>query len=102
MPVPPNTEKGVIYCRFIPTHPDTVEEIEQHPGDDDVVVERHKQRDNTAGDADTAQPGVDGVPHAQGAQSHLLPDGHLDEEEWDALQDQHDEVGDQEGAWGRT
>lgn len=79
-----------------PTHPETIEEVEEHPRDDDVVVEGHEQRHNAGGDADAAQPGVDGVPDPQGAQSHSLADAQFDEEEGYTLQYQHNHEGYQE------
>lgn len=71
------------------THPKTVEEIEEHPRDNHVVVERHKQRDNARRDADAAQPRMYGIPHTQCTQPHTLPHAELDEEQRYALQYQH-------------
>lgn len=69
------------------THPKRVEQVEEHPSDDDVVIEGHEEGDYTRGDADAAQPGVDGVPNTHRAQPHLLTDAQLDEEQRYALQD---------------
>lgn len=62
------------------THLKAVEEVVEAPRNDDIVVERYEQGDNAGGDADATQPGMDLIPHAQGAESHLLADAELNEE----------------------
>jgi len=79
-------------------HPKRVEQVEDAPGDDDVVVEAQQKGDDGAGDAHAAQEGVDFVPDADRARAQLLPDAQLQIEERDAQEDQADCVGNQEGA----
>lgn len=48
------------------THLEAVEEVEEAPRNDDIVVQGHEQGDDARGDADATEPGMDLVPHAQG------------------------------------
>lgn len=50
----------------------------------------------------SAQVGRDGPPHPDAAAAQALADGELDVEERDALEDQRDDVGDEEGPCGDT
>lgn len=82
------------------TYLEAVEEVEETPGDDDVVVECHKERDNAGGDADAAEPGMDCVPHSKGTQPHPLSDTQFNEEQWDSLENQHYHEWDEESTCG--
>lgn len=74
------------------------DKVPQAPRDDGVVVERHVERDHAGGDADAAQVRGHLVPDPEGALSEPLADGELQQEEREALGEQHDPVRDEEGA----
>lgn len=59
----------------------TVEEIEENPRNDHVVIQSYEQSHNTTTDSDTSQPWMDGVPHSESTQPHLLTYGHLYQEQ---------------------
>lgn len=56
---------------------ETIEKVIKTPRNDNIVIERYEKRNNTGGDPDATQPGVDGVPDTEGSESHLLPDAEL-------------------------
>lgn len=76
-----------------------VEKVEENPGNDDVVVQGNEEGDGAGGDADASQPGVDGVPHPQRAEPHLLANAQLYQKQRDPLQNQHEQERDQKGTW---
>lgn len=71
-------------------------EVEEAPRDDGVVVEGHVEGDHRGGDTDAAQARGHLVPHAYRALSQTLPDGQLQVEDGDALDAEHDKVRDEE------
>uniref|UniRef100_A0A8W7PST8 Uncharacterized protein n=1 Tax=Anopheles coluzzii TaxID=1518534 RepID=A0A8W7PST8_ANOCL len=75
---------------------EAVQQIDQAPGNDGVVVERHDVADEGGGDADTAEVGGHLVPHTDRTLAQALPDRELQIEDWQALQQQHYEVRHQE------
>lgn len=60
------------------THLETVEKVVKTPCNNHIVVQRHKERNQTGGDSDAPQPGVYGIPDPQGAQPHFLTDSQFD------------------------
>lgn len=54
------------------TYPETVEQIVKTPGDNDVVIQSHEEGNDARRYSDATQPGMYGIPHAQGTQSHFL------------------------------
>lgn len=77
---------------------EALEEVVEAPADDGVVVERHVERDDGRRDADAAHVRADVVPRPDRPFAQPLPHRQLQVEARDALQAQHDEVRDEEGA----
>ena len=75
-----------------------VEEVEEAPHDDGVVVDGHHVGRDGAGQPHAAHERVHLVPHPQAPQPHLLTDGQLQVQQRHALHEQHDQVRDEEGA----
>uniref|UniRef100_A0A182JDG8 Uncharacterized protein n=1 Tax=Anopheles atroparvus TaxID=41427 RepID=A0A182JDG8_ANOAO len=75
---------------------EAVQQVDQAPGDDGVVVERHDVADERGRDADAAEVAGHLVPHPDRALAQPLPDGQLQVEDGQALEQQHDEVRHQE------
>ncbi|KAG8301636.1 hypothetical protein J6590_048832 [Homalodisca vitripennis] len=69
-----------------------VKKVVENPGYDDVVIQGHEEGDSAGGNTDATKPGMDRVPDPERPQSHLLSDAELDEEERDALQNQHQNI----------
>lgn len=77
---------------------EAVQQIDQAPGNDCVVVQGHYVADHRRGDPNPAQIRRDLAPHADGALAQSLANGQFQVEDRYALDAQHDEVRDQEGA----
>ena len=74
-----------------------VEEVEDDPGNDDVVVEADVDYDHHRGYPDSGEVGEEFVPDEDGALPETLTQEQLQVEERDAQEKQHDQVGDYEG-----
>lgn len=75
-----------------------MEEVKQHPGDDHVVIASYQNTNHGRCDPHTAKIGTYCAPHVDGSLTKSLPNAELQVEDWDAFEDEHDEVGYQEGS----
>ena len=95
------------------------DQVEEAPGDDDVVVTANYSRHHTATVAHTSQAGVnlteteneifrkylflfsfsDLLPGPGSSHSELLPQPQLQQHEWHSHQDQHQQERQDEGTW---
>lgn len=73
------------------------EEVEEDVGNDHIVVDGHEPHDEQHGRAGTFEEGAD-LPDGQGPQAGELAQSELEEEEGEATDGQHEEVGHEEGA----
>lgn len=73
-----------------------MEQVEETPHDDGVVVEGHHEGRHCACDADATHERVDLVPHSNTALTELLSNGQFEVQKGHALHKQHDKVGDEE------
>ena len=70
-----------------------VEEIVEHPGDDNIVIEAYKTVDNEARYSNSHKIRGDCEPRHDGALTSGLAEGELQVEERDTKNKQHDGVG---------
>jgi len=73
-------------------------EVKQHPRDDHVVVAAHQNANHCRCDPYPSQVRAYCTPDINGALAESLPNAQLQVEDWDAFEDEHDEVGDQESS----
>ncbi len=76
-----------------------VHEIEQHPADDDVVIDTDVYDDYDGSHADTSQIRDEFHPRSDRSLPHALAQEKFEVEKGNAEQEQHDHVGDDEGTW---
>ena len=67
------------------------------PGNDQVVVDDHQEGDEQHAVAQALGDGRHPAEHLEGALARVLAQGELEEEEWEAGDQEHGQVGDQEG-----
>ena len=75
-------------------------EIVQHPTNDEVVVDTYDAGDDDHGPAEALEQWAH-PPYFCGTQAGELADGELQEEQGDSTDEEEDEVGNQEGTWGK-
>ncbi len=68
------------------------------PGDDGVVIESHVERDDSGGDPYSAKRRRHPIPSSDGSLAEPLANGQFQEEDWQALDEEHDPVGNQKCA----
>ena len=71
-----------------------VEEIIEHPRNDEVIVDTYKTVDDKAGDSYASEVRSDGIPRHDGAFHGGLTEGELQVEERDTKNKEHDHVWD--------
>ena len=76
---------------------ESLEEVEEGPGDDDDVVDVLEEDHHDGRVADAFEDGRQLADDRHSANAEVLPDGDLEEEEGDAADGHGEEVGDEEG-----
>ena len=78
---------------------ESLEKVEEGPGDDDDVVDVLEEDHHDGRVADAFEDGRQLADDGHSANAEVLPDGDLEEEEGDATDGHGEEVGDEEGTW---
>ena len=76
---------------------ESLEKVEEGPGDDDDVVDVLEEDHHDGGVADAFEDRRQLADDGHSANAEVLPDGDLEEEEGDATDGHGEEVGDEEG-----
>lgn len=95
----PTSKKRTLHYCATQVEVSDLDEVEEAPGDDGVVVERHVEGHDGTADADAGHVGRDLVPDSDRALPESLSDGQLQVEDRNTLDEQHHEVRDQERSW---